>query len=728
MRRTGTLASLLLLAAAASQAATVNTTVNVTANIPAITGTTVNVTGTASLTNIGSGTFSATVSLTSLSTTGNATIPFLITLTSGGSGTITGNLAVPLTLLFSPGPGQGTLTVTGGTYGATGGSISVSGNSAAASGGGYTVTFTGTGSVTTGSTSGGGTGTGGGPTTPAPTVTAVQDAASYTAGIAQGSIFVVKGSNMSASGLTQFSFPLPTASTDGVKITLTPTAGGSGTTAYLVYLYNQSGVNQLAAVLPSTLATGNYNLTVTSNTNQTSTPVQVTVVQRKPGLISQDSSGTGLALVQNYVSASELDVDRFTTGAVSGTKISPGHPGQVLIAWGTGLGGVPGGDNVASQGYDFTKNGATVQAIVGGQTIPAQYAGRAPGLAGADQINFQLPSNVPTGCAVSFQISVNGSLSNSTFIAIAPDATSAACVVPGFTTTQLQNFDNGGTYTIGSFSVDQISETVPSVGNLKIDTAGGEFVQFNGFQLATAASYAFNPGGACQVFTFTGNANQTGTPTASPVTSKFLDAGKITLTGPAASSLSAVPLNEDGTTFLYSLSIATEGITIPGQTNLGTIVAGTYSLHGAGGKDVGPFDASVTLGSPLTITGGLPTTVTRSAGLNLSWTGGNSADLVEIFGSSGTSTGGTNPTVTVSEFYCLTTAGTGGINVPSSITTQLPATGSATLGGYGSIGVYTISNFNGSNGSFTAPLTAGGSINAGYFLGLVGIGGQATYQ
>ena len=61
------------------------------------------------------------------------------------------------------------------------------------------------------------------------------------------------------------SFPLPQSSS-GVKITFTPAAGGAGTDAYLVYLYNQGGVNQLAGVLPSTVAAGNYNVTVTNGT------------------------------------------------------------------------------------------------------------------------------------------------------------------------------------------------------------------------------------------------------------------------------------------------------------------------------------------------------------------------------------------------------------------------------------------------------------------------------
>ncbi len=71
-----------------------------------------------------------------------------------------------------------------------------------------------------------------------------------------------------------------------------------------------------------------------------------------------------------------------------------------MIAYGTGMGPLAGGDNSASPVYDFSTHGVTVQAIVGGMTIPVAYAGRA-GYAGEDQINFTLPANVPTGCAVS---------------------------------------------------------------------------------------------------------------------------------------------------------------------------------------------------------------------------------------------------------------------------------------------------------------------------------------
>ncbi|HEV2448006.1 MAG TPA: hypothetical protein VGS58_18880, partial [Candidatus Sulfopaludibacter sp.] len=448
MKRIQSRLLLALLAGAALHAATVNTTLTVNAT-GAISASGITVSGTATLTNIGNGQFSATASLTGL-TGSSIGAPYTITLSGG---TLTGTVLIPSTLLTGASTSAtGSATVTGGTgsyAGATGSFPSLSGSGGFTPTGGITLTFTGAGSITTGGTGGGG---GGGGAT-SPTITAVLDAGSYTKNIAQGSIFVVKGSNLSASGFTQLSFPLPTTS-GGVKITFTPASGGSGTDAYLVYLYNQSGVNQLAAVLPSTVATGNYNVTVTNN-GAASTPFSVTVVQRKLGLITQDSTGTGLAVVQNYISATQLDVDRFTTGSISGITISPAIPGQVLIAWATGMGPVSGGDNTASPGFDFTKNGVNVQVIVGGMSIAPLYAGRAPGLAGADQINFQLPSNIPTGCAVSFQVSVNGTLSNPGFIAIAPDASSSACVMPGFTAQQLQNFDQGGTYTVGAFSLTQ---------------------------------------------------------------------------------------------------------------------------------------------------------------------------------------------------------------------------------------------------------------------------------
>jgi len=202
---------------------------------------------------------------------------------------------------------------------------------------------------------------------------------------------------------------------------------------------------------------------------------------------------------------------------------------------------------------------------------------------------------------------------------------------------------------------------------VKIDSISGGFSQLTGFQLAAAGTATVTEitSGSCVVFHVT----STGTATAiGHVTD--LDAGTVTITGPSGTNLNKQQLGE--TSNIYYYSIGTEGITIPGQAN-GSILAGTYNLIGAGGNDVGPFNTSITIGSPLTLSSPLPATVTESAGLTLNWTGGLASDVVEIIGGTGTILGtGANQVTSATEFICSTTAGTGTFTVPASILTQLP--------------------------------------------------------
>jgi uncharacterized protein (TIGR03437 family) len=662
--------------------------------------------GQATLSNIGDGAFAGTMPLTP-NAAGNLTATFTITLNSSGD-KINGTLSVPASAL-SGGPLSGSATVTGGTgvyAGATGSFPSLTGSLSI--GLSISLTLSGAGTITTG-----------GPVSTSPVVTDVLDSASNTSDIAQGSIFIVKGSNLSASGYTQMAFPLPTTS-GGVSVKFAPLgtgASGQGTSAFLVYLYNLNGVNQLAAVLPSTLAPGTYDVAVTYNGTTGVMPGGARVVQRKPALFTGDSTGGGLAVVQNYISASQLDIDRLTTFAAGGFTFSPARPGQTLIAWATGFGPVSSADNAASPGFDFSANGVNVQVIVGGMNIKPLYAGRAPGLAGADQFNFVLPSNVPTGCTVSFQVSMNGVLSNSTFIAIAPDANANACVQPGFTAAQLSAYDNGASYTAGHFNLSQFSATVPGTGTIKIDSANGQFVRYTGFQLAglTQNQAQFTASNSCIVTHVVSTTQQSALAT----NATGLDAGNVTLSGPAASGLSNKAFTQDPKSNNYSINLGIEGagISIPGSTNA-NLVAGTYSVSGSGGKDIGNFSASVTLGAPLTITGGLPSVVNRSAGLPLSWTGGNSSDLVYITGTSSTITGtGVNQIFDSWAFVCTTNAGAGAFTVPAPILTQLPATTTGSL-----------TVLSGVNAPLTAPLTAGGNIDTGSFTSFVGTSATPAYQ
>jgi hypothetical protein len=327
-----------------------------------------------------------------------------------------------------------------------------------------------------------------------------------------------------------------------------------------------------------------------------------------------------------------------------------------------------------------------------------------------------LPSDITTGCTVSFQVSVNGQMSNPSFIAIAPDSGSNTCVLPGYTSAQLSKLDQGGTITVGGFGITQFQMTVPQVGSVRSNAISGGFAQISGFTLDSAAqvSSSMIQSGSCQIIRTT----STGTSTATG-TVKYLDAGTVSVTGPSGSSLSNTPLTKTDNSYGIS-TMEGLGISLPGQINF-TLPAGSYSLAGAGGNDVGSFNASITIGSPLTVTGGLPSSVTRSAGLTLNWTGGNPNDMVEIIGGASTSTGsGTSKVTTSTTFICLTTAGAGTFTVPASILTQLPATSGS------DVGILEVAS--GTSNTFTAPLKAGGSIDSGIFSSFVGTGNTPTYQ
>jgi uncharacterized protein (TIGR03437 family) len=685
---------------ACAQAATINTTFTLNNGTLAFGAGGTTLTGPCTLSGIGACTFNATINAGA----GGFSGPFTIKL-NGSADSVSGTFTATATLLGGAGTGSATITDGTGNYQNASGSFPNLTGSGTQSGSSVAINLTGSGTIVTG-----------GP--PTPTVSAVLDAATYTASVAQGSVFVVKGKNLSASGFSQTSFPLPT-NFQGVTITFTPTSGGSGTNAPIIYLYNQNGVNQLAAVVPSTLAPATYNVTVTSN-GVTGPPFQAAVVARKAGIITGDATGNGLVVAQNYVSASNLVVNRYTNGTVGGFNIGPAAPGQTEILWVVGMGAVPGGsDTTGSAAYDFTQHGVSVQVNVGGQVITPLYAGRAPGLVGVDQVNFTLPSNVTTGCTVPITITVNNVTSQpTTFISIATGTSANACVEAGFTTSQLQAYDQGAITVTGQFNLVQFAQNVPSLGgNVKIDNASGSFVEYTGFELASippeGTGTAALPIGSCIVTQITTG----GTTTLLPVGGIPLDAGQVTLSGPSASNLSNTPFTESNNT--YNLNVGVEGasMAIPGYGN-GKVVAGTYSIAGAGGTGVNAFNTSIALATPLTITGGLPTTIVRASGIPLAWTGGNPNDLVIINGSTTPSTGNGVG------FVCYTTAGAGGFTVPSSVTNQLlavPASG-------GNIGVASGSFPTSGSGLFNFTLVSDGSSHQGTFTALVGTAGMAAYQ
>jgi uncharacterized protein (TIGR03437 family) len=552
----------------------------------------------------------------------------------------------------------------------------------------------------------------------APVITAVLDAAAYTPNIAQGQVFVVKGNNLATSSASA-SLPYPSA-IGGVSIAFTPAAGGAPGSVEMVYTYSSGGITQLAAVLPTSTPTGNYNVTVTTPAG-TSAPFLVVVVAQKFGLLTVNSAGTGRALIQNVVSSTEYDLNRFTTGVSDGYNYSPAKPGQTLIAYGTGLN---------------SSTPIAVTVIIAGTQISAMGVaqGQYPGL---DQVNVTLPANVPTGCFLQFQVSVNSQLSNPTTVSIAPNASATACVDPNYSESVLASLDQGGHITVGTFSLLSLAATVSVLGtttNSLEQLGDGLFAQYTADEITSAptssATTSVSTSG-CQVSqtTYTVAApSTTGTPSSppSPPTSSlvFLDAGPVSLSGPNINNQPFMEISN-----LYDLSLGTPGSIIS------VLVPGTYTVTGQGGKDVGPFTASLNVDTLITITGGLPMTVPRSQNLTISWTPATGSDIVEVVGSSSAITSGTttNPPYTVqyAYFYCTTTTGAGSLTVPSSVLSQLPPTPSSSQQGTSTLSVFSTSlpsTTVGGNGNFTAPLTAGGNINYGFFFAESGASVTPVYQ
>ena len=251
----------------------------------------------------------------------------------------------------------------------------------------------------------------------------------------------------------------------------------------------------------------------------------------------------------------------------------------------------------------------------------------------------------------------------------------------------------------------------------KFDSIAGGFSQLTGFQLSSAAQVNMSviQSGSCQVIHMTASGTS-----ASTGSSTYLDAGVVTINGPSGSSLTNLALTK--TSNSYSLTnIEGLGVPILGQTSF-QLPAGSYTLNGTGGNDVGSFNTSLTLASALTVTGGLPSTVVRSSPLTINWTGGNASDMVEIIGLSSISTGTGSSAVTNStEFLCVTTAGAGTFTVPASILTQLPATTASNTG------VLEVASGN-NTATFSATLKADGSSIPSTFGSYIGVGSLPTYQ
>ena len=543
------------------------------------------------------------------------------------------------------------------------------------------------------------------PSQTAPTIAngGIINAASYTpasidsGALARGSFFTIFGTNLGPSQYqSQTTYPLPTTLGDvSVKIT----GGGSTVNAYMVF----ASATQINAILPSNTPSGDVQVVVSYR--GMASPAQPAKVMDSNFGIFSTSNGRGPGIIQNYVSATVLPLN---------TRTATAKPGQTAIMLGTGLGPISGPDNQAPLVGDLP---VSVQVLVGGKLAHKTYSGRMPGVAGVDQINFEIPADTPSGCYVPVQVKSGNMYSN--IVTMAIDANGATCSDPQNPFSELASAGRkgGSIFLVRADVHAQLQASQPAV-DLSLDLGVAAFEDNTGQgDLGFNPLFSLPPVGTCSAYA--GNldissllSGGTSTSSASGLIGKDLDAGSaITVMGPKGNSVDLKHTNSDTNTGPY-LGLLGGAIPIGDSPTLPPFLdPGTFTIKGPGGKDVGPFQATITLGTPVAWTNrDQLSVVNRSQDLTFKWSGGDSSKLVMLAG-----VGTNQATQALAGFFCFVPSAPGSFTVPSSVLGNLPA------GGTDTVGALLVGSFPGSYPKFSASgLDSGLIFNANLFLTTVG--------
>ncbi len=461
--------------------------------------------------------------------------------------------------------------------------------------------------------------------------------------IAQGSIFSIFGSGLATTTkqVSDEGFPLKTSSD---STTVDVVAGSTTVKALLLYI----SPDQINAILPSTVPVGQATVTVTTG-GAASNAQAINVVRSSFGIITRNSAGSGPGIVFNFNSESSQPTNSVTDAA---------FPGQTVILWGTGLGPVTFDESQRpSQGNLDTP----VEVWVGGQMVTPQYKGRSPQFAGLDQINFQLPANVPTACYVPVTLKLGppeaAVVSNTATIAISPQG-QTACSDPLSFNGMRADQVAAGTVRQGRISLNR---TITEVGGqpFSTDVALADFTSSAAEALlASHGQFGVSSLGSCVTYSFRGGSSDF----VDPVPVQGIDAGNaLTLTLPGG-----------GTRILNRVEGQASGayLTPFDPTGASWLDPGNYTLDVPGAPSgVGQFRATLTVPGALTWTNmAAITAAPRNAGLPVTWSGGDPGDVVLISGASSAAGVGAG-------FNCVTQNAAGSFTVPADVLSVLPATG-----------------------------------------------------
>ncbi len=229
---------------------------------------------------------------------------------------------------------------------------------------------------------------------PQPVVAAVTNAASYDAtGVSPGEIVTIWGNGLGPAALVGLQLDpngLLTTSLSGTQVYF------NGNPAPMIYTL----AGQVSAIVPYEIAQAQTANVVVVYQGNPSAPFQVAVAPVKPGIFTNDGSGSGQGAILN------LDYSR------NGDK-NPAQRGLYVSIYATGEGVTtpPGMDGRVSStaGTPTPKVAATsCSATIGGQPTTVNYCGEAPGsVAGLVQVNALVPDSVAPG-TVPVTITIGG--------------------------------------------------------------------------------------------------------------------------------------------------------------------------------------------------------------------------------------------------------------------------------------------------------------------------------
>jgi uncharacterized protein (TIGR03437 family) len=467
-------------------------------------------------------------------------------------------------------------------------------------------------------------------------------------GIARGSVFSIFGSNIGPASSPSLAFPLQT--TLG-NVSVTVSSGSNVVHAIPIYV----GSSQINAIMPSNAPLGMVSVTVRFN-NSSSTPMPVRITDSSFGIFTANGGGTGPGILQNFIAADTQPINSLQQAA---------KPGQVLTLWGTGLGAATFPDNVAPTPGNLP---VQTEVFVGGKSATVLYNGRSPCCSGVDQIALQLPADTPLGCWVPVYVRTKGT-NVSNFVTIAVSADGSACSEPSNALpTALIQGGNIGMILAARIAVHH-DVGVANINDSISDELGAYFAQEKPGQFNFNPMFSLPPAGTCTSYTFAGDfpISPGFLPGMTPPTGRVLDAGAITI-----SSGGTPPANQTATALAPGMYLAPLGgaiPTIPGSQNTAFLNPGSFALGGAGGKDVGSFQATLTMPAPPNWTNrDQLSSVTRSQGFTVAWTGAAAGQTVFIGG------GGVDlPVNSTGMFLCIAKPGDTSLTVPPDVLANVPA-------------------------------------------------------